>query len=121
MTVIVTIPPTTLPPGVGSSKPAVDIPVGSNQMIAKLLKLGWPGDGTKVGDFTLGYTASGGAVIPIMSSDVYDEPTDANPLIFAGNIPDTLNGHRRLVLSWNLDQSRQVSGTLEANTVAIQK
>jgi hypothetical protein len=119
MTTISTLPPTTLPPGAGSIKPAVDIPVGSNQMLVKMLKIGWPGDGSKVGDFVLSYTSNGGSQIEIMRSDVYDVSDDANPLIFAAGIPDTLNGRRRLQLSWTLVSSRQVSGSIEANTVAL--
>jgi hypothetical protein len=121
MTIIASIPPTTLPAGPGDTKPAVDIPVGSNQMLVKLLKIGWPGDGTKAGDFVLSYSASGGAWIEIMRTDVWDVADDANPLIFAAGIPDTLNGRRRLQLAWTLVSGRQVSGTIEANTVAAKK
>lgn len=119
MTVIASLPPTQLPSGSGSIKPAVDIPVGSNQFLLKLVKIGWPGTGAKVGDFTLSYTVSGGAPINIMPLvDIYDEPTDSNPIVFAATIPDSLNGRRRLVVEWTLLSGRQVSGTIEANTVA---
>lgn len=119
MTVIATLPPTTLPAGPGSIKPQVDIPIGSNQMLVKMLKIGWPGNGQLAGYFTLAYTANG-VTIPIMSNvDVYDVPDDANPMVFPGTIPDTLNGHRRLVLSWNLVVAGlQMSGTIEANIEA---
>jgi hypothetical protein len=119
MTIIITLPPTTLPAGQGNTSPNVDIPVGSNQMLVKLLKINWVGDGAKAGDFILSYSAGGGIWTEIMRADVYDVLDDANPLVFAASIPDTLNGHRRLRLAWNLVSSRQVSGSIEANTVAL--
>lgn len=118
MTIIASLPPTQLPAGAGSIKPAVDIPVGSNQFLLKLLKIGWPGDGSKVGDFILSYASNGGTQVEIMRADVFDEPTDANPMIFAAGIPNALDGRRRLIVGWSLLAGRQVSGTIEANTVA---
>jgi len=117
MTVIATLPPTALPSGAGSIKPAVDIPAGSNQMIVRMLKIGWPGSGNKVGDFILSYQTGAGVWYEIMRTDVYDVAEDANPLIFAAGIPDLLDGRRRLQLSWELLSGRQVSGSIEANSV----
>lgn len=123
MTIIQSVPPTTLPAGPFTIKPAVDIPVGSNQMLVRLFKgAGWTGDGSKVADFVLSYVANGVTIPIIRLTDVYDVADDAVPMIFDGPIPDTLNGHRRLVLSGTLAQGgREVFGTLEANTVAVQK
>lgn len=121
MTVIASLPPTTLPAGPGSIKPQVDIPVGSNQMLVKILKIGWPGDDNKAADFILSYAGSNGQWVEIMRTDIYDVSSDANPMIFAATIPDVLDGRRRLQLAWNLVAGRQVSGSIEANIVALAK
>jgi hypothetical protein len=117
VTVIASIPPTSLPIGQGNIKPAVDIPVGSNQMLVKVTKMGWLGTDAKVADFVLSYAANGGPAVEIMRADVFDVSTDANPIIFAATIPDSVNGRRRLILSWEFLAARQVAGSIEANTV----
>jgi hypothetical protein len=121
MTVIQSVPPTTLSAGPFSIKPAVDIPVGSNQMLVRLFKgAGWTGDGSKVGDFALAYVANGVTLPIIKSVDVFDVADDPVPMVFVGTIPDTLNGHRRLSFTGTLAQGgREVFGALEANTVAL--
>lgn len=121
MTIIATLPPTTLPAGPGSIKPQVDVPAGANQMLVKILKIGWPGDGQKAADFILSYATGSGQWVEILRADVYDEPTDANPMIFAATLTDVLDGRRRLQLAWNLVAGRQVSGSMEANAVALKK
>lgn len=126
MTIIASIPPTLLPATPdngpdGETKPQVDVPVGTNQMLVKILKIGWPGDESQVGYFMLSYATQGGNWVEIMKSDVYDVAEDANPLIFSAQLPDTLDGHRRLKLSWRLFSARQVSGSIEANVTALKK
>jgi hypothetical protein len=122
MTVVATLPQTTVPAGPGSLTSGV-LAASAAIYIAKLQQVTWPHAGDKAFDYVCDVSLDGGATWlaqPPSSGDVYDgaipsrNGSTADQIVIACQLPDVGNANRKLRLSYNLAKALTVSGTLEA-------
>jgi hypothetical protein len=121
MSVVLTIPQTTVPVGPGSATSGA-IPSGVGQYVATITMVGWPNANNKAFDYSLDCSLDGGTVWQTCSSgDVFDTALKNK----AGNATTSfklicvLTGvgvvGRKVRLSWNFAKALTISGTVEAN------
>ena len=110
MTVVFTVPQTTVPTGPGSFT-SNTIASGTTQLKAVLTQVGWPFVGGTAITYTLDYSNDNGTNWKVLSTGNISD-TSGN-VTFGCSLPNSGITSRKVRLSYNFAKSLTISGTIE--------
>lgn len=114
MTVVATLPQTTINPGSGGATSGL-IASDAHELRAVLAQVGWPAAHDKAIDYWLEYSNDSGATWRVLSlGDIWDYAEPGNSITMSCGIPNVGSATRKVRLSWTFYKTLTISGTVNA-------